>query len=148
MRIDASPSRHQFILWSHGFSWCPNFLPQFDDSQKNFFTEIAIGSSLDRSFYDAIHSCSQPEPLQVAELSVNQNSSVDQVNGSLSSGKVTNNQTLKIKPSEPLAEDFEMFIEAVEKKVSSRASTEFNKSLQSLMKRYESFTENQKITEN
>ena len=77
----------------------------------------------------------------------------------MSSDKVTNNQTLKIKRSEPLAEEFEMFIEAVEKKGSSRASTVFNKSLQSLMKlfnkslqslmkRYESFTENQKITEN
>ena len=117
-------------------------------AKKTRFTEIAIDWSLEGSFYDAIHSCSQLEPLQVAELSINQNSSVDQVNASLSSGKVTNNQTLKIKPSEPLAEEFEMFIEAVENKVSSRASTVFNKSLQSLMKRYESFTENQKITEN
>ena len=91
--IDGSPCWHQLILWSRGFSFCPNFLPRFDNSQRKRFAEITIGSSLEDSFYDTIHPCSEPEPPHIAEPSMNQNSSVDQVDVSLSSSKVTNTQT-------------------------------------------------------
>ena len=56
--IDESPCWYQFILWSRGFSCCPNFLPRFDNSQRKRFPEIAVGSSLEHSFYDIIHQCS------------------------------------------------------------------------------------------
>lgn len=142
--IDGSPYWHQFILWCRGFSCYPNFLPLFDNSRKKRFAEIAIGSSLESSFYHATHPCSEPEPSQIAEPSINQNSSVDQVDVSLSSGKVTHNQTLEIKTSESNAEEFEKFTEAAKEKVSSGTSTQFNKALQKFRKRYEIFTENQK----
>ena len=116
------------------------------NSQSKRFTEIAIGSSLEDSFYDTIHPCTEPEPPQIVESSINQNSSVDQVDVSLSSGKVTNNQSQEIKPSESVAEEFEKFTEAVKEKVSSGTSTGFNKTLQKFIKLYERFTENQKIT--
>ena len=64
----------------------------------------------------------------------------------MSSGKITNNQTSEIKPSESVAEEFEKFTEAVKEKVSSGTSTWFNKTLQKFIKLYERFTENQKIT--
>ena len=144
--IDGSPYWHQFILQSRGFSCCPNLLPRFDNNHWKRFAEIAIGSILEDSFEDTIHPCSEPEPPQISKLSINQNSSVNQVDVSLSSGKVTNNQTSEIKLSESVTEGFEKFIEPVKEKVSSGTSTKFNKALQKFMKRYESFTENQKIT--
>ena len=102
MEIDGLPCWHQFILWSRGFSCCPNFLPR-SDIQRKRFAEIAIGSSLQDPFYDTIHPSSESEPQQIAEPSINQNNSVDQVDVSLSRGKVTNNQTSEIKPSESVA---------------------------------------------
>ena len=86
------------------------------------------------------------QPPQIAEPSINQNSSVDQVDFSLSSGKVTNNQISEIKPSESIAEEFEKLTEAVKEKISSGISTEFTNAFQKFMKRYESFNENKKIT--
>ena len=61
--------------------------------------------SLEDSFYETIHPCSEPEPPQIAETSINQNNSLDQVDVSLFSHKVTNNQTSKIRPSESVAEE-------------------------------------------
>ena len=48
--IDGSPCWHQFILWSHGFSCCPNFLQRFDKKKirrnRNWFIfRIAFLSS-------------------------------------------------------------------------------------------------------
>ena len=77
--IDGSPYWYQLILWSRGFSCCPNFLQWFNNSQRKRFAGISIGSSLEDSFYDTIHPCSEPEPAQIAEPSINQNSSVDQI---------------------------------------------------------------------
>ena len=103
VEIDGLPCWLQFILWSRGFSCCPNFLPRFDNIQRKRFAEIAIGSSLADPFYDTIHQSSEPEPQQIAEPSINQNSSVDQVDVSLSRDKVTDNQTSEIKPFEAVA---------------------------------------------
>ena len=125
--------------------YCPNFLPWFHNSLRKRFAEIAIGSSLEDTFNDTIHPYPEPKPPEIAELSINQNRSVDQVDVSLFSDKVTNNQTSEIKPSEPVAEEFENFTEAVKEKVSSGTGTEFNKDLQKFMKKYESFAENEKI---
>ena len=44
--IDGSPCWHKLILWSRGFSFCPNYLQRFDNSQGKTFAEIAIDPSI------------------------------------------------------------------------------------------------------
>ena len=53
---DGSPCWHQFCLWSSGLATCPNFLPHFDKAERQKFAEIAIGASLESSYYDTLHS--------------------------------------------------------------------------------------------
>ena len=96
------------------------------------------------SIMQPIHVQSQSRRKLQSLPSIKKNSSVDQVDVGLSSGKVTHNQTSEIKTSESVAEEFEKFTEAVKEKVSSGTSTQFNKALQKFRKWYESFTENQK----
>ena len=56
---DGSPCWHQFCLWSSGFASCPNFLSNFDKTERQKFAEIVIGSSLDSLYYETLHSFSE-----------------------------------------------------------------------------------------
>ncbi|XP_066923705.1 uncharacterized protein [Clytia hemisphaerica] len=53
---DGSPCWHQCILWKEGFARSGNFLPKFDKFERKRFAEIALGESLDISYYESIHS--------------------------------------------------------------------------------------------
>ena len=138
---DGSPCWHQFILWSNGMATSSNFLPHFDKFERKKYAEIAIGSSLETSYYDPLHSIADKNNEDIPDLTENYskpNSSV-----------AKNDNILKsTKPNEKIVEalsQFELFSENIVEEV-KKGDNEFNSSLIKFMNRYTYFTRNQKIS--
>ena len=52
--MDGSPCFHQFILWSRKLATCCNFLPVFDQKQRQNYATIALGESLSIEKYESL----------------------------------------------------------------------------------------------
>ena len=53
---DGSTCWNQYCLWSKGFASSFHFLTKFDTFQRKIFAEIAVGKSLESSFYEPLRS--------------------------------------------------------------------------------------------
>lgn len=142
---DGSICFHQYYLWSKGFASSLNFLPKFDVSQRKKFAEIAIGDSLDSSFYEPLHS-KQNETLQ----GENELSHVTQQEDTDFKDKVNELKDHFTKDevnnlSEQALEMFKKFCYSVEEEIKNE-NKDFNSALIKFMKRYETFGNNQRVS--
>ena len=69
---DGSPCKHQFLLWSNKISRCCNFLLVFDKHERKKLAFIALGQTMNISYYEGLHDqIEQPqfsEPSQIESI--------------------------------------------------------------------------------
>ena len=139
----GSPCWYQFCLWSSGFASCPNFSPNFDKTERQKFAEIAIGSSLDSPYYETLHSFS--------ERNENVDSPPPSLNPPIDATSEVTSEAFGTKVNaacstmNEIAEEFDKFCDSVKKMMRSDNS-EFNNSLTKFMKRYNQFSESQRVS--
>lgn len=142
---DGSPCWHQFCLWSAGLATCPNFLPHFDKKERQKFSEIAIGVSLESFYYDTVHSIEDDED-NITQLPPTYELGSEKVVSSKEQPHEDLILNTKIRgyTTDEVFQEFENFCASVRTNIRNE-NEEFNNSLMKFIKRYEKSSETQRV---
>ena len=64
--LDGSPCFHQYIVWARRMSGAYNFVPIHEPDRRMMFAQVAMGESLDRSYYEPLQQTTVPSILWVS----------------------------------------------------------------------------------
>ena len=140
---DGSACWHQYCLWSKGFASSFHFLPKFDTFQRKRFAKIAVGKSLESSFYESLrlkkNEIYEGETGLTDSVRMQRNNKVESKTNELE-GKTDGASHDSF--TEQASEMFDNFFETVKEEIKNE-NKELNVALIKFIKRFESFSQTQ-----